>query len=192
MRSVWSRWCVLAVFGLVSLLAAPPAGAATLTEVVPCSNGNALRSVTLAPGDTLSVVGPTCTVSGNVNDPALLPYVSAVPNPLSFTFDASTPPGFYPQAIVYINLAALPLTYSYLDVTVAGSGGSGGSAGGGGGRTVIQEVPLPAGGCGAVADADLEWGTGLSGGWVPVWGEWADAVVCGRSLVLWNGVWRLG
>jgi hypothetical protein len=51
----------------------------------------------------------------------------------------------------------------------------------------IQAVGLPASGsCDAVEDADLGWGTGLSGGWIPSWGAWLNdgtgGPACMRTL----------
>lgn len=51
----------------------------------------------------------------------------------------------------------------------------------------LQGVGLPASGsCDAVDDADLGWGTGLSGGWTPSWGAWlnsgAGGAACTRTL----------
>lgn len=43
------------------------------------------------------------------------------------------------------------------------------------GARYLQQVSLPASGnCDAIPDAELAWGTGLSGGWVKNWGEWLN------------------
>ena len=51
----------------------------------------------------------------------------------------------------------------------------------------VQGVGLPtSGSCDAVDDADLGWGTGLTGGWAPSWGAWlndgAGGPACTRTL----------
>lgn len=55
---------------------------------------------------------------------------------------------------------------------------------------VIQQVGAPAGGCTAVDDAALNWGSVKSGGWTSSWAEWADGgggSVCTRTLHYDNG-----
>ena len=62
----------------------------------------------------------------------------------------------------------------------------------------LQQVGLPASGsCEAIPDADLAWGTGLTGGWSKSWGEWMNkgtgGWTCSRTL-LWSnamGHWVL-
>jgi hypothetical protein len=46
----------------------------------------------------------------------------------------------------------------------------------------LQQVPVPQGGCSAVSDEHLAWGTGLSGGWSPSWADWNSGQVCTRTL----------
>ena len=59
----------------------------------------------------------------------------------------------------------------------------------------MQAVGLPVSGwCSDVDDADLAWGTGLTGGWTPSWGGWLNdglgGVACSRSLVNVSGTQR--
>jgi hypothetical protein len=58
---------------------------------------------------------------------------------------------------------------------------------------VLQQVPVPASGsCADVRDADLAWGTGVTGGWSKTWGEWARGAVCGRTLHYGAHGWMAG
>jgi hypothetical protein len=62
-----------------------------------------------------------------------------------------------------------------------------------------QAVPMPKAGCDAVDDAELGYGTGLTGGWQRGWETWRDSdgeVVfdgwaCVRAFAVVDGRWRL-
>lgn len=78
------------------------------------------------------------------------------------------------------------------EATVAGDAGSAPPS-------HIQGVGMPASGsCDAVDDADLGWGTGLTGGWAPSWGAWlnvgAGGPACTRTLAydLERSRWAIG
>jgi len=82
-------------------------------------------------------------------------------------------------------------TGSYIGLYInigTNSGGGGSSSGTTSNQTPpshLQQVGIPASGdCSDVEDADLSWGTGLSGGWVKAWGEWLNGGnwVCSRTL----------
>jgi hypothetical protein len=52
---------------------------------------------------------------------------------------------------------------------------------------ILQQLPTnPDGTCSAIADSAAAYGTGLTGGWHPTWGQWANAgkggPVCTRTL----------
>ena len=47
----------------------------------------------------------------------------------------------------------------------------------------LQQLPMPqSGSCADIDDTGLGWGTGLAGHWTPQWGNWANAMVCGRTF----------
>lgn len=57
--------------------------------------------------------------------------------------------------------------------------------------TYLQQVPLPkSGSCLDVEDADLAWGTDVTGGWSKAWGEWSNNWVCSRFLTDAGGTWH--
>ena len=56
----------------------------------------------------------------------------------------------------------------------------------------LQQVALPdSGRCADVADAELAWGSGVSGGWGDSWAAWRGGPVCTRTLTHVAGEWRL-
>ncbi len=95
----------------------------------------------------------------------------------------------------FFYVGSTPVRVGTLDLTIAETLPSAGGAAGGPAPS-YQQVPLPASGsCADVRDADLAYGTGLTGGWTRQWGEWADggrgAVVCGRTIAWVDGAWSI-
>lgn len=99
------------------------------------------------------------------------------------------------NAIIRLYNGGNPLaTATFFTVNSGGGGG-----GGGGGTTtstsstvdspqpVLQQVEVPAGGCDAISDPELNIGGAGSGGWGQSWAQWVNSgeggVVCSRTLV---------
>lgn len=57
---------------------------------------------------------------------------------------------------------------------------------------LVQQVEIPASGsCADVKDADLKWGTDLTGGWHKAWGDWANRFVCSRTFHYGANGWEI-
>jgi hypothetical protein len=62
--------------------------------------------------------------------------------------------------------------------------------------TYHQALRMPVlGTCADVADADFDWGTGLTGGWKPSWQQWVNdgrgGPVCERTIAYVNRAWSV-
>lgn len=115
-------------------------------------------------GGTSSTAG-TNGANGTMGDPASLPPGWTLYSP---------PPGG-PGKVVF-SVPTAPST----DAASAGP------------ADLVQQVEVPASGvCADVKDADLKWGTTLTGGWHKVWGEWANRFVCSRTFHYGANGWEI-
>lgn len=186
----------LAAFSLVTAWASPPAGAAALGSYgFDCTVAPNNLTVTAAPGDTFTVDFPGCYVLAYAVmyfTPADFPTPSNMwVGPKVITMDAT-------RAIALsVRDPAIPM-FTFKVSFVVGAAPAPAPAPASGDvvppdlRQVLQQVPPPPGGCGDVQDADLEWGTGLRGGWADSWAAWNGGPVCSRSLQFDGSAWSLG
>lgn len=170
-----------------------PASAANLgTVTFDCAIGVDV-TITADPGDTVTVDAVNCGGIGvrswdlplQNSDFSLVGGLFVL-NPTTITVPASF------TGLWLVSWRTVPTNAGIkLSINSGSSGSSGGGSvsSGSGPLPVIQEVPVPAGGCSAVVDDWLQWGTGVSGGWVRVWGDWANAWVCGRMLAFRSAGW---
>lgn len=196
MRNLRAALITCAAAVMLSTGVSAPAHAADLgTFGFDCTITPADLVITAAVGDTFTVDFPGCKITGyNASyftassdfpafgylwvGPKIITMATAVTYALivvdpanttvtysvGFALSAPTPPA--PDALPEVEVGSNP-------------------------APVIQQVLVPAGGCSAVEDAHLEWGTGIKGGWGLSWALWAGAPVCTREFVFING-WRLG
>ena len=109
--------------------------------------------------------------NGNDGDPGML----VAPDPLPAGWSLIDPPPAGPGKVVFSAYVA-PST----DVAASGP------------ADLVQQVEVPASGsCADVKDADLKWGTTLTGGWHKAWGEWANRFVCTRTFHYGSNGWEI-
>ena len=188
----------LGLGGLVAV--APAASAASLLidgGADDDAGGMVPYTIHASPGETITItnVGEAC--GGSESGPNF-ELASAKDAPtVTFLVHPNTPAGVYTGSLgdfetwegIVIGTEEDPT--SYITVIVGAFGGSGTPP-----PSSYQQVPMPASGsCADVKDDHLGYGTGLTGGWVKQWGEWAaggkGAVVCGRTIAWTGGAWAI-
>lgn len=196
LAAIISLW-LAALF--VGILHAPGALAATLTWTFDCGAGGSTTTLTVSPGDVIDltpVLNPVTCNAVTVN-PALatgsgVPLVRGSLLDTFYTVNAGQPAGFYASAID----AEATGTHFFLDLVYVTASASTSSAGTESvPEPLLQQVGIPAQGCGDVDDSALAYGTGLTGGWAPSWSRWINGgtggPVCSRTLVFIRQQWQI-
>jgi len=168
-----SMLAAAAVVSGVGLATAPSASAfpdATYSVTFSCTFD--VHELTVMRGDTINVTFDSGCAEGQFGRNPLLVNSPDSGNRRHYTVLPGAPYGAS-QPAVMATINSVYVAVLYLTLIEPSSGMP----------DQLQQVGVPKDGtCANVPDADLTWGTDLTGGWVISWAEWAHGPVCTRTF----------
>lgn len=180
MRRIATATAALFLLAASGLMAAGPATAAPMTWEFTCPSAPNLQT---NPYSLNTSIGDTVYVYNNTSVTLNMSMLSGITG-TSTTVTAGQTASFTTTASSGSMVAFTASGVCTVGMQVVfQAGGSSNPISPAAPADILQQVPIPAtGSCSDVKDLDLKWGTELTGGWHPVWGDWLRTRVCSRTF----------